>query len=108
MSTRLHVGNIPDTIEEHELRATFSRFGTVENVAIARDTITGRHKGFAIVVMTRTSDADYAVRGLNFSQYEGRTIGVSKAKPTSGCESSNGNTTGASPNPIQSSLIFDE
>jgi len=108
MSTRLHVGNIPKTVEEHELRATFSRFGPVETVAIAKDSITGRHKGFATVVMSRMSDADSAIRGMNFSQYAGRTIGVSKARIADECKSSDGGTPGATTNAARSSRIFDE
>jgi len=80
MSTRLHVGNIPATLEEQELRTTFSRFGQVETVEIATDASTGRGRGFAIVVMAHNSDADSAIRTLNFSQYGGRTIGVSRAR----------------------------
>lgn len=80
MSTKLHVGNIPSTIEEHHLRATFGRFGLVETVEIAMDPGTGQRKGFAIVAMCEAAAADAAIRRLNFSQFEGRTIGVSKAR----------------------------
>lgn len=108
MSTRLHVGNIPKTVEEHELRATFSRFGPVETIAIARDSLTGRHKGFAMVVMSCMSDADSAIRCMNFSQFAGRTIGVSKARTADECGSTSGGTPGASPNSTLSSRNFDE
>ena len=80
MSTRLHVGNIPSTTVEKDLRATFGRFGLVEAVEIAKDSSTGHSKGFAIVAMSRDADAVSAIRGLNFSQYAGRTIGVGKAR----------------------------
>lgn len=80
MSTRLHVGNIPSTTVEQDLIAAFGRFGPVEAVEIARDSDTGRSKGFAIVAMVRDVDAVSAIQGLNFSQYAGRTIGVSKAR----------------------------
>jgi len=83
MSTRLHVGNIPSSLEEHELRAIFSRFGAVETIEIPMDSITGRRRGFAIVAMARNADADSAIRGLNFSQYGGHTIGVSKSRAKS-------------------------
>ena len=80
MGTRLHVGNIPATTAAQELRATFSRFGHVETVEIALNPVTGRGKGFAIVSMLHAADAESAIRSLNFSQYAGRTIGVSKAR----------------------------
>ncbi|MDH4110030.1 MAG: RNA-binding protein [Gammaproteobacteria bacterium] len=108
MSTRLHVGNIANSVEELELRGAFSRFGPVETVAIAMDSMTGRHKGFATVVMSSSSDADSAIRAMNFSQYAGRTIGVSRARLTDHCKSTNGGTPGDSTNVTRSSRIFDE
>lgn len=80
MSTRLHVGNIPITKIEKDLGSAFGRFGLVETVEIAKDSSTGQSKGFAIVSMSRDADEVSAIRGLNFSQYAGRTIGVSKAR----------------------------
>ena len=82
MSTHLHVGNIPSATAENELRSTFSRFGQVDAVEIAMNPDTGRSKGFAIVSMRHEAEAEYAIRSLNFSQYAGRTIGVSKARAT--------------------------
>ncbi len=80
MSTKLHVGNISSTVAEDDLRATFSQFGPVESVVIARDSDTGLNKGFAIVAMSRDEDAVTAIGRLNFTQYEGRTIGVSRSR----------------------------
>jgi RNA-binding protein 39 len=80
MSTKLHVGNIPSTVLEDDLQATFARFGPVDTVEIARDSGTGVSKGFAIVGMARDQDAVAAIGRLNFTQYAGRTIGVSRSR----------------------------
>ena len=80
MSTRLHVGNIPSTVLEDELQATFAKFGPVDTVEIARDASTGLSRGFAIVAMARDQDAVTAIGRLNFTQYAGRTIGVSRSR----------------------------
>ena len=80
MSTKLHVGNISPTVAEDDLRATFGQFGPVETVEIARNSSTGLSRGFAIVAMTRDQDAATAIGRLNFTQYAGRTIGVSRSK----------------------------
>jgi RNA recognition motif-containing protein len=80
MSTKLHVGNIPSTVLEDDLRATFAKFGPVDNVEIARDSGTGLSKGFAIVAMAREQDAVTAIGRMNFTQYAGRTIGVSQSR----------------------------
>lgn len=80
MSTKLHVGNIPSTVLEDDLQATFARFGPVDTVEIARDAGTGLSRGFAIVAMAREKDAANAIGRLNFTQYAGRTIGVSRSR----------------------------
>jgi RNA-binding protein 39 len=80
MSTKLHVGNIPSTVSEDDLQAMFARFGPVDNVEIARDSGTGLSKGFAVVAMARDEDAATAIGRLNFTQYAGRTIGVSRSR----------------------------
>jgi len=80
MSTKLHVGNISSTVLEDDLQATFAKFGPVDNVEIAKDSATGLSKGFAIVAMARDEDAATAIGRLNFTQYAGRTIGVSRSR----------------------------
>ncbi len=80
MSTKLHVGNISPTVSEDDLMATFGQFGPVETVEIAKDSATGLSRGFAIVAMTRDADATDAIGRLNFTQYAGRTIGVSRSR----------------------------
>ena len=78
MSTKLHVGNFPSTVSEDDLRATFAKFGPVDNVEIARDSGTGLSKGFAVVAMTRDEDASSAIERLNLTIYAGRSFGVSR------------------------------
>jgi RNA recognition motif-containing protein len=80
MSTKLHVGNISSAVLEDDLKTTFSQFGAVETVEIARDPVTGINRGFAIVAMSRDEDATAAIARLNFTQYAGRTIGVGRSR----------------------------
>lgn len=80
MSTKLHVGNFSSAVVEDDLRAMFGRFGLVETIEIARDAVTGLSKGFAVVAMSNDEDAVAAIARLNFTQYSGRTIGVSRSR----------------------------
>ncbi len=80
MSTKLHVGNLAGTVLETDLHATFAQFGPVDTVEIVRDPGTILRIGFAIVAMGREEDATAAIGRLNFSQYAGRTIGVSLSR----------------------------
>lgn len=82
MSTKLHVGNFSSVVLEDDLNAAFSVFGSVETVEIARDPVTGQSRGFAVVAMSRDEDASAAVARLNFTQYAGRTICVSRSRAT--------------------------
>jgi len=62
------------------LQATFAKFGPVDTVEIARDPSTLVSKGFATVAMARDEDAAKPIGRLNFTQYAGRTIGVSRSR----------------------------
>ena len=83
MSTKLHVGNISSAVLADDLKVVFGQFGLVEAVEIARDPVTGINRGFATVAMSRDEDASAAIARLNFTQYAGRTIGVSRSRAIS-------------------------
>ena len=80
MSTRLHIGNIATTTTVEDIEQLFGRFGSVASVGINTDPVTGASKGFGFVEMLIENDANTAIRRLNFSQFGGRTIGVSRAR----------------------------
>ena len=79
MTTKLHIGNIPTTATGSHLEIMFRQFGLVESAGVTRDLDSGLSKGCGFVEMCNKMDAESAVSRLNFSQYGGRTIGVSKA-----------------------------
>ena len=79
MSTKIHVGNMPPTVSEDDLKSTFGKFGQVETVQIARDSSTGLRRGDAIVAMSSDRDAVAAIGSLNSTTYAGRTIAVSRS-----------------------------
>ena len=82
MTTRLHIGNIPPTATKQDLETMFRQFGKVESVGITKDQRTGLSKGCGYVEMYYDVDAENAISRLNFSQYGGRTIDVSRAAIT--------------------------
>lgn len=83
MSTRLHIGNIPITATELDLESMFRQFGLVESAGITKSRATGLSSGSGFVVMINDMDAESAIKRLNFSQYGGRTISVSRARAES-------------------------
>ncbi|CAD6192036.1 unnamed protein product [Caenorhabditis auriculariae] len=59
------VTNLPQEMEENELRDIFSRIGRVIRVFIARDKVTNLPKGFAFVTYESREDATRAIAKLN-------------------------------------------
>jgi RNA recognition motif-containing protein len=80
MTTKLHIGNMPRNSTPQEIEGLFRPFGLVASVAITKDPATGAHTGCGTVEMDNESDAQSAINRLNFSQFGGRTIGVSQKR----------------------------
>ncbi|MFZ2898531.1 MAG: RNA-binding protein [Saprospiraceae bacterium] len=67
--------------QSQDLREAFEEYGTVNSANVIMDKMTGRSKGFGFVEMNDDSEALNAIRGLNDSTLDGRTIVVKKAEP---------------------------
>lgn len=67
--------------QSQDLREAFEEFGAVSSANVIMDKMTGRSKGFGFVEMDDDSEALAAIRGLNDSTLDGRTIVVKKAEP---------------------------
>lgn len=80
MTTKIHIGNIPSIATDRDLESMFRQFGLVEATGITKDPQTGLSTGNGYVEMCNEMDADSAISRLNFSQYGGRTIGVSRTR----------------------------
>jgi RNA recognition motif-containing protein len=80
MSKKLYVGNLPFTSTEADLRALFGRHGSVDSVNVITDRETGRPRGFAFVEMTEPSAATDAIKALDGTQLDGRSLKVSEAQ----------------------------
>lgn len=81
MSQKIYVGNLGYSVTDSSLSAKFSEFGTVETSKVIIDRDTNRSKGFAFVEMSSSSEAADAISGLNGTEFEGRQMNVSEAKP---------------------------
>ncbi|MBP6856649.1 MAG: RNA-binding protein [Candidatus Pacebacteria bacterium] len=81
MSTKLYVGGFPYTTTEDDLKAHFETIGSVDSVAIIKDKMTGRSKGFGFVEMTDEAKADEAINQFNGKDFGGRTLTVNVARP---------------------------
>lgn len=81
MSQKLFVGNLSFSVTNQDLKAKFEQHGEVESATIIINKDTRKSKGFGFVEMKNSSDAFEAIKILDGSEFDGRTISVSEAKP---------------------------
>ena len=77
---KLHVGNLPFSVEDNELKEMFSEYNP-EEVTLIKDKFSGRSKGFGFVTISDDEVAKKAVSELNGKEVQGRELKVSEAKP---------------------------
>ena len=80
-NSKLYVGNLSFKTTEDELRTCFAQFGTVTDVYVAMDKMTGRPRGFAFVTMGSDEEAKTAAEKLNGTELGGRQLTVNEARP---------------------------
>ena len=87
---KLYVGSLPYKTTEDELHQLFSQYGTVTSDKIVTDRVTGQSKGFGFVEMASDDDARKAIEGANGTQFGGRSLIVSIARPPAAREEGGG------------------
>mgnify|MGYP001556429813 FL=1 len=80
-NSKLYVGNMSFKTTEDELRTAFGQFGSVTDVYVAMDKMTGRPRGFAFVTMGTAEEAKVAAEKLNGVDLGGRALTVNEARP---------------------------
>ena len=79
--TKLFVGGLPYSINNQSLNDLFVQFGQVATAVVITDKFTNQSKGFGFVEMVDDNAAQEAIKKLDGSDFEGRRLGVSVAKP---------------------------
>jgi len=81
MGTKLYVGNLNYNTNEESLRRAFSANGReVASVSVIMDRETGRSRGFAFVEMATAEGAQEALRELDGTDLDGRTLRINEAR----------------------------
>jgi len=78
----MYVSNLGFQVTDEELKNLFAKFGEVTSAKVVMDRETGRSRGFGFVEMADKA-AEEAMKDLDGTQMDGRSISVSKAKPKS-------------------------
>ncbi len=77
---KLHVGNLPFSVTDEELKELFSEYNA-EEVSLIKDKFSGRSKGFGFVTISDDEVANKAISDLNGKDVQGRELKVSEARP---------------------------
>ena len=81
MGQKLYVGNLSFSSTDESVHQLFSQVGTVLSAKVIIDRDTGRSKGFAFVEMSTAEEAQAGISKFNQTNFEGRTLNVSEARP---------------------------
>jgi RNA recognition motif-containing protein len=76
----IFIGNLNWNLAESEIQAMFEPFGEVKSVALIKDKMTKKSKGFAFVEMD-DAEAQAAISELNGQDIKGRKLVVNEARP---------------------------
>ena len=78
---KLYVGNLSFETTENDLQDLFEPHGTVNEVHLMMDRMTGKSRGFAFVTMSDDTQAKSAMDALNGKELNGRALTVNEARP---------------------------
>jgi len=78
----IRVTNLPEEIQDQDLKELFSPFGRVTRIFLAKDKYTGQSKGFAFVSYDHKEDAAKAIRSVHGYGYANLILNVEWAKPS--------------------------
>src|SRR3989338_9800783 len=81
MGTKLYVGGLSFNTTEASLSDAFGQAGAVVSVAIIKDKLTGKSRGFGFVEMADAAGAEAAIAMWDGVEFEGRTLTVNEASP---------------------------
>lgn len=81
MNNKLYVGNLAYETTQDQIQSLFEESGTVNEVNLIIDRLTGRSKGFAFVTMATNEEASHAINSLNGKEFNDRKLTVNEARP---------------------------
>jgi cold-inducible RNA-binding protein len=81
MQNKLFVRNLSFGCADGDLKELFTQYGEVISAKVVVDRDTGRGRGFGFVEMSQQQEAEAAIRGLEGTEFGGRTIYVAMSEP---------------------------
>ncbi|OMJ28792.1 putative RNA-binding protein [Smittium culicis] len=78
-TSRLIIRNLPFKMRENDIVSLFSKYGLVVEVSLPRKFTGGPLKGFSFVQMLTSDQAENAIKSVNGTRLEDRTVAVDRA-----------------------------
>ena len=78
---KLYLCNLAFETTENDLQDLFEKHGTVTDVRLMMDKMTGKSRGFAFVTMGDATQGNAAMSALNGQDLNGRALKVNEARP---------------------------
>ena len=76
----IYVSNLGFGVQSEDLKKLFATYGTVSSANIIMDKFTNRSRGFGFVDMPDKQAAETAIRELDGSMVDGRSIKANEAR----------------------------
>jgi RNA recognition motif-containing protein len=80
----IYVSNLGFNIQDEDLKGLFTSYGSVSSAKVITDKFSGQSRGFGFVEMADDEAAQKAIRELNGTMVDGRSIKMSEARPREG------------------------
>ena len=77
----IFVSNLGFHLQSDDLKDFFTNYGEVTSAKVITDRETNKSKGFGFVEMTNDSEGEKAIKELNGSMVDGRSMKVNVAQP---------------------------
>ena len=78
---KLFVGNLSFDTTENDLQDLFEQYGSVTEISLVTDRMTGRSRGFAFVTFSNVAEGQVAITALEGKEFRGRNLTVNEARP---------------------------
>lgn len=77
----IYVSNLGYSFSTEDLTELFAAYGSVDSARIITDKFTKQSRGFGFVEMSDSDSAERAIKDLNGTMQDGRSIKVIEARP---------------------------
>lgn len=81
MQKKLYVGGLSYNTDEESVRNLFGQAGEIVAVNIIKDKFTNQSRGFCFVEMATETQAAEAIKLLNGTKLDGRSLTVNESRP---------------------------